>query len=115
MNPNDKISMLYTLKNRLGIIHLNEDVALGQCINDAVDHFMLLTGAGEVEEKYYFIIRDVATARYVRKGSEGMSSESVDGYAANYIHADFEPYMDLLSRDFHLSKDTTRKGRVMYW
>lgn len=115
MNRNDKIATIYNLKKRLGIHHLNEDDRIEVVVDDAIDHFKLLTGADEVEKKYHFIIRDVAAARYARKGSEGMSSESVDGYSANYIHADFEPYMDLLDRDFHLSKDTARKGRVMYW
>jgi len=69
-----------------------------------------------VGEKYDFIIRDVALKLYVRKGSEGTTSESVDGYSVSYTQSLFDEYLDLLNRDFNLD-DTSleRKGRVMFY
>lgn len=107
--------MLEKLKRRLGIEDESQDALLQDLLDDASDHFKLLTGADAVDSKYEFIIRDVASARYARKGSEGLESESVDGYSAKYIKGDFEPYLELLDSEFNLSDDFYKKGKVMYW
>lgn len=107
---------LTKLKRRLGITDKLEDDLLKDIISDAESHFKLITGAESVQEKYEFIIIDVADKRYSRKGAASMESETIDGYSARYrgIEDDFKPYIDLLKRDFGLD-DFGRRGNVVWW
>lgn len=116
----DKESLIVKLKRRLGIPadDTQEDLLLSDIIEDAQGHFMLLTKGSDIEAKYDFIILDVADARYNRKGSTGMKSESVDGYSVTWKDAenDFKPYWSLLKIDFNLEGDGERKrGNMVMW
>ena len=111
-------TQLEKIKRRLGITDTDtqQDDLIRDLINDAESYFKVLTGADEVLEKYAFIIRDVALKLYVRKGSEGTTSESVDGYSVSYTQSLFDEYLELLNRDFNLD-DTSmeQKGRVVFY
>ena len=111
--------LLLKLKRRLGIKQEDtlEDSLLNDIIEDSISHFKLITGANEVDDKYNFIILDVADIRYTRKGSAGLSSESVDGYSTNFksIEDDFKPYMKFLEKDFNLKDEFRQKGRVRFY
>lgn len=112
-------TQLDKIKRRLGIEDAQQNELLNDLVDDAKSHFKLLTKQSEdIPEKYDFIIRDVVALRYNRKGSEGMKSESVDGYSTTYSDAmdDFKPYRDLLERDFNLidSDSERQKGTVRF-
>lgn len=106
------VDQLEKIKRRLGIEDNLQDELLTDLIEDTMSHFKVLTGVDTIEDKYSFIVRDVAVLRYNRKGSEGMSSESVDGYSTSYIQEDFKQYMDILERDFNITDKTRKKGKV---
>lgn len=108
-------TQLEKIKRRLGITDTDtqQDDLIRDLINDAESYFKVLTGADVVAEKYAFIIRDVALKLYVRKGSEGAESESVDGYSIKYTKSLFDEYMPMLNRDFH--KPEVDPGGVMFW
>ena len=111
-------TQLEKIKRRLGITETDtqQDDLIRDLINDAESYFKVLTGADVVADKYSFIIRDVALKLYVRKGSEGTTSESVDGYSVSYTQSLFEEYLDLLNRDFDLDNSSLeRKGRVLFY
>ena len=115
-------TQLDKIKRRLGIEDAQQDDLLKDLIDDAESHFKLLTKKTGSEDvitpAYDFIIRDVVALRYNRKGSEGMKSESVDGYSTTYSDAmdDFKPYRDLLERDFNLidSDSERQRGTVRF-
>lgn len=94
--------MLDKLKRRLNIADDEQDQLLQDLLVDAKAHFLLLTKEQSVGPQFEFIIVDVAAARYNRKGSEGLAKEVVDGYTSEYIHHDFEPYIELLDGYFNV-------------
>lgn len=105
------------VKRRLGITNNHQDTLINDLISDAESYFKLITGSDSVVDKYQFIITDVTAKLYVKKGSEGTESESVDGYSVSYATSLFEEYLPFLERDFDLNNDTyERRGSVMfYW
>lgn len=109
-------AQLDKLKRRLGIelSETDQDELLIDLWEDAEQHFKLLSGANTIDEKYTFIIRDVTAIRYNRKGSEGMNSESVDGYSASYDTGkhDFDDYLSIIDKDFNLAE--ARRGKVRF-
>lgn len=109
-------AQLDKIKRRLGISDTQQDDLINDLVEDAESYFKTITGAAIIDDKYDFIIRDVALKLYVRKGSEGTESESVDGYSVSYANSLFEEYLPLLERDFNLNNDSQeREGRVMFW
>lgn len=108
------MSQLDKMKRRLGIEDTLQDDLLTDLIEDSEGYFLSLTGAGAIDPMYNFMILDVALKLYNRKGSEGMQSESVDGYSATYAGNLFEDYMDILNRDFDLDSRHRKRGKVRF-
>ena len=108
-------TQLDKLKRRLGISDTTQDDLLNDLLEDAQSYFIAITGASTVESRYEFIINDVTAKLYNRKGSEGMESESVDGYSTSYAQDLFSDYMGILERDFNLSDEYRQKGRVFLY
>ena len=109
-------TQLDKLKRRLGISDTTQDDLLNDLLEDAQSYFIAITGANAVDTRYEFIINDVTAKLYNRKGSEGMESESVDGYSTSYAQDLFSDYMGILERDFGLNDEYRQKGRVfLYW
>lgn len=107
-------TQLNKIKRRLGIKDNRQDELLEDLLDDAESQFKVITGADIVDEKYEFITRDVALKLYVRKGSEGTESETVDGYSVKYTAKLFDDYLPMLERDFNLKNDYYRKGKVKF-
>jgi len=110
-------TQLDKIKRRLGISieDTNQNDLINDLIGDAESYFKLITGAKSVDEQYEFIIRDVALKLYVRKGSEGTETESVDGYSVSYAKFLFEEYLPLLERDFNLTDEVSKRGKVYFY
>lgn len=109
---------LNKIKRRLGITpdDTKEDDLLSDLVEDAESYFKLLTTSSTVGSKYYFMIENVVYKLYGRKGSEGVTSETVDGYSVTYQEWDnlFKPYMAILNKDFGLDGSQRQKGKVMF-
>ena len=93
-----------------------ENDLLQDLVDDAESYFKGLTGITEIESKYNFMIENVVYKLYGRKGSEGVTSETVDGYSVTYQDWDnlFKPYMAILNKDFGLDGSQRQKGKVMF-
>ena len=111
-------TQLAKIKRRLGIDpnDTKENDLLQDLVEDAESYFKGLTGITEIESKYNFMIENVVYKLYGRKGSEGVTSETVDGYSVTYQDWDnlFKPYMAILNKDFGLDGPQRQKGKVMF-
>lgn len=108
---------LRKIKRRLGIEGLYQDDLLKDLIDDAESHFMGLSGADSVSDKYAYMIESVVYKLYSRKGSEAAKSESVDGYSVTYEDWDdlFKPYKDIICRDFGLDGVRRKRGKAWFF
>lgn len=111
-------AQLAKIKRRLGIDpnDIKENDLLNDLIEDAESYFKGLTGTTEIASKYNFMIENVVYKLYGRKGSEGVSSETVDGYSVTYQDWDnlFKPYMAILNKDFGLDGSQRQRGKVFF-
>ncbi|WP_270846873.1 phage head-tail connector protein [Streptococcus lutetiensis] len=109
---------LKKIKRRLGIMpdDTKEDDLLSDLVEDAESYFKGLTEKATIDNKYYYMIENVVYKLYGRKGSEGVTSETVDGYSVTYQDWDnlFKPYMAILNKDFGLDGSLREKGKVMF-
>ena len=109
-------TQLAKIKRRLGIAQDDtaENDLLADLVDDAESYFKTLTGSVEIGSKYNFMIENVVYKLYGRKGSEGVTSETVDGYSVTYQDWDnlFKPYMAILNKDFGLDGSQRQKGKV---
>ena len=111
-------TQLAKIKRRLGIAQDDtaENDLLADLVDDAESYFKTLTGSVEIGSKYNFMIENVVYKLYGRKGSEGVTSETVDGYSVTYQDWDnlFEPYMAILNKDFGLDGSQRQRGKVTF-
>lgn len=111
-------TQLAKIKRRLGIAQDDtaENDLLADLVDDAESYFKALTGSVEIGSKYNFMIENVVYKLYGRKGSEGVTSETVDGYSVTYQDWDnlFKPYMAILNKDFGLDGSLREKGKVTF-
>ena len=109
---------LKKIKRRLGIApdDTKEDDLLSDLVEDAESYFKGLTGEATIDNKYAYMIENVVYKLYGRKGSEGVTSETVDGYSVTYQDWDnlFKPYMAILDKDFGLDGSQRQKGKVTF-
>ena len=107
-------ALLDRLKRRLGIMDEVQNPVLIDILEDAQAHFLSLSGSDKIDSKYNYILIDVADIRYNRRGSAGVSAESVDGYSVTYSNVldDFAPYLNIIRRDFY--QDGVSKGGVKF-
>ena len=111
-------TQLAKIKRRLGIAQDDtaENDLLADLVDDAESYFKTLTGSVEIGSKYNFMIENVVYKLYGRKGSEGVTSETVDGYSVTYQDWDnlFKHYMAILNKDFGLDGSQRQKGKVTF-
>lgn len=109
---------LKKIKRRLGIApdDTKEDDLLSDLVEDAESYFKGLTEKVTIDNKYDYMIENVVYKLYGRKGSEGVTSETVDGYSVTYQDWDnlFKPYMAILNKDFGLDGSLREKGKVTF-
>lgn len=109
---------LAKIKRRLGIDpdDTKENDLIADLVDDAESYFKGLTGTATIDSKYHFMIENVVYKLYGRKGSEGVTSETVDGYSVTYQEWDnlFNPYMAILNKDFGLDGSLREKGKVTF-
>ena len=111
-------AQLEKIKRRLGIdpADSKENDLLQDLVDDAESYFKGLTGTAEIASEYNFMIENVVYKLYGRKGSEGVASETVDGYSVTYQDWDnlFKPYMAILNKDFGLDGSQRQPGKAIF-
>ena len=118
----DSAVVLEKLKRKLSfsVVDEEKDALLLDLIGDTMDHFRLIaeslsgTYPETIPIKFEFIIKEVAEKRFNRIGSEGMTSESIDGHSVSYEEQkyDFDPYLANIERTYDVTK--SRDGRMYY-
>lgn len=116
-------AILQKVKRIRGILTSDtvEDEAIKEIIDGVIKHFKVYVGLpidAEVSDDWDFIISDVVIRQYNRRGSEGMNSESVDGYSVSYEDSenDFEKFDPILRQAFDMPvKGVARKGRIWFY
>lgn len=118
----DSAVVLEKLKRKLSfsVVDEEKDALLTDLIGDTMDHFRLIaeslsgTYPGAIPIKFEFIIKEVAEKRFNRIGSEGMTSESIDGHSVSYEEQknDFNPYLSAMERTYDVTK--SRDGRMYF-
>lgn len=117
------VSILKKIKKIRGIpdADTTEDEAILEIVEDVMKHFKAYVGlkmSEGVSDDWSFIISDVVFKQYNRRGSEGMRSESVDGYSVNYEESenDFKKFDPILRQHFEMPvKGIARKGRIWFY
>lgn len=118
----DSAVVLEKLKRKLSfsVVDEEKDALLLDLIGDTMDHFRLIaeslsgTYPEAIPIKFEFIIKEVAEKRFNRIGSEGMTSESIDGHSVSYEEQknDFNPYLSAMERTYDVTK--SRDGRMYF-
>ena len=118
----DSAVVLGKLKRKLSfsVVDQEKDELLMDLIEDTMDHFRLIaeslsgTYPEAIPVKFEFIIKEVAEKRFNRIGSEGMTSESIDGHSVSYEEQknDFNPYLSAMERTYDATK--SRDGRMYF-
>ena len=107
--------MLENLKIMLGI-DLDDtsiDDRLRLILSNTTSRLKMLLGGVDVPEEMEYIILEVATARYNRVGSEGLSSHAVEGETLSFTENDFSPYMDEIQAYLD-AQNTATRGKVRF-
>lgn len=104
--------MLDDLKLLLGIdaADTSRDERLNWIINSTRSRLRLLLGDVEPPESMTYIITEVSVIRFNRIGSEGMSSQSVDGETMTFSDSDFDGYKDEIQAFLDKESSLARKG-----
>lgn len=104
--------MLDDLKLLLGIAaeDTSQDERLSWIINSTRSRLRLLLGDVEPPESMDYIITEVSVIRFNRIGSEGMSSQSVDGETMTFGDSDFDGYKDEIQAFLDKESSLARKG-----
>lgn len=104
--------MLDDLKLLLGIAaaDTSQDQRLNWIINSTRSRLRLLLGDVEPPESMNYIVTEVSVIRFNRIGSEGMSSQSVDGETMTFSDSDFDGYKDEIQAFLDKESSLARKG-----
>ena len=97
--------LLNRIKTLLGVP--DNDELINEIIELTKDKILNYINKSELPNELEFVLVELAIQRYNRIGSEGISSESVDGKSVSY-EADFEGYKVYL--DDYINKNSISKG-----
>lgn len=89
-----------------------QDELLTEIIQVAEEKILLYLGLNEVPITLGWIVIELAIARFNRIGSEGMSSESVDGGTSSYIEDELGQYKHYLNE--YMRQNTKNKGWKLF-
>ena len=97
--------LLYRIKTLLG--NVENDELLEEILNLTQAKILNYLEIEEIPTELEFILIELCVSRFNRIGSEGYSSESIDGKNVSY-QGDFESYINYL--DDYKNKHTESKG-----
>lgn len=107
----DKNMIREDIKILLNVLDDKQDSLLDVIINHTANHLELLLGK-KIPSHLEFIVTEVGIVRFNRRGSEGMSNESVEGHSTSYIDNDFRQYHSIIESERNKSK--TGGGGVFF-
>ena len=113
--------LIKKLKRKHDIIGDVQDELIEDVLDDTISHYLAIANqlsddeVKSVPKKHSFIISDVASMRYVRRGSEGMEVERVDGYQAHYQSSkmDFDSYLGIMEKEY--KSNGRESGRLTFY
>lgn len=89
-----------------------QDELLTEIIQVVEEKILLYLGLNEVPIPLGWIVVELSVARFNRIGSEGMSSESVDGGTSSYIEDELGQYKHYLNE--YMRQNTKNKGWKLF-
>lgn len=101
---------LARIKTLTGVFE--QDELLIEIIQVIEEKILLYLGLNEVPSALGWIVVELSIARFNRIGSEGMSSESVDGGTSSYIEDELGQYKVYL--DNYVRQNTRNKGWKLF-
>lgn len=90
------MNLIDRIKKILGID--NQDELISEIIEVIQDRIKIYIGAETIPETLDWIVVEASVARFNRIGSEGMSSESVDGNSVSYKDDELSQYKVYLDK-----------------
>ena len=99
--------LLNRVKVLLGISNNDNEELLIEIIEITKSKILNYIDQSELPKELEFVLIELSIQRYNRIGSEGISSENVDGKSVSY-EADFEGYKTYL--DDYINKNNISKG-----
>ena len=104
--------LLNRIKVLLGISNSDNEELLNEIVELTKSKILNYIDKSELPKELEFILIELAVQRYNRIGSEGISSESVDGSQNKYIEDDFMQYKPYI--DKYIKKNTKNKGYKVF-
>lgn len=120
MTAINKQEIIDKLKRRHSIVDDEQDEFLEDIIDEVAAFYLAIANeisdkkVPEVPEEHSFIVRGVASKQFVRRGSEGLEQETVDGYRATYVQNDFAEYLSFIEAVYKPDEDDKNKGSVVF-
>ena len=105
-----KLDILTRIRNILQVNNQDELIEnIFDLVNEKVVSYLKVE---KVPRNLEWILVELAVQRFNRIGSEGISSESVEGGSTVYIEDELGPYYKFL--DEYISTNNTRKGYKLF-
>lgn len=104
--------MEYLARIRTLIGVYNQDDLLTEIVQVIKEKILLYLGLEEIPASLSWIVVELSVSRFNRIGSEGMSSESVDGGTSSYIADELGQYKTYL--DNYIKQNTKNKGYRLF-
>lgn len=107
--------MLKKLKMLLGLAQEDADIdeKLSWILSSTQKRLKLLLGGIEPPEEMDYIVIDVSIIRFNRIGSEGMTSQGVEGESISFSDDDFSGFREEIQAFLDSQKQAT-KGRLRF-
>ena len=104
--------LLNRIKVLLGITNNDNEELLREIIEITEAKILNYINSSELPKQLEFILVELAVKRFNKIGSEGFTSESVDGKTMSYEASEFEGYEKYLD-DYILRNGTKKKFRLI--
>lgn len=104
--------ILQTIKTMLGVT--NQDELLIKITGLVESKILSYLKVDILPTKFEWILIELSIQRFNRIGSEGFSSESVDGDSTSYLDDELAPYYKFLDSYTDENGNTTRKGYKLF-
>ena len=105
--------LLNRIKVLLGTTNNDNEELLREIIEKTQAKILNYINSSELPRQLEFILVELAIKRFNKIGSEGFTSESVDGKTMSYEVSEFEGYEKYL--DDYICKNHTNKGFRLIW
>ena len=100
--------LLNRVKVLLGITNNDNEELLREIIEITKSKILNYVNEAELPNELEFVLVELAIKRFNRIGSEGFTSETVDGKTMSYEESEFEGYKKYL--DDYICKNNINKG-----